>query len=133
MAKYGRPIAAPDGEPEIESKQPKSSPVPFRRRWSAGFEILFFSVFVFQAVYSFSKFLIWARDAINFTEGASVVLRYGGALVAFIAAVFLSICIPLLIYEMACWVILWPWNKERILQSLQSDRRAWDESEIKPE
>ena len=120
MAKYGRPIAE---ESEMRSEQPKSSAVPFWRRWLAGFEILLCSLALFQ-------FVNWASDAMNALEGASAVLRYGCALVAIL---FVLICSPLLAYEMACWMVFRPWNKERILKSLQSDQRASDEIETKPE
>ena len=120
MAKYGRPIAE---ELEMVSEQPKSSGVPFWRRWLAGFGILLCSVVLFQ-------FGNWASDATSALEGANAILRYGCALVAII---FVLICCPLLAYEMACWELLRPWNKERILKSLHSDQRASDEIETKPE
>jgi uncharacterized membrane protein YcjF (UPF0283 family) len=119
MAKYGLPIAE---ELEKESEQPKSSRVPFRRRWLAGFGILWNSL-------ACLLFISWSRDAMNAMEGANAVLRYGCALVAI---VFVFIFMPLMAYEMACWVVLRPWNKERILKSLQSDQRASDEIETKP-
>ena len=118
--KYGRPIAE---KPEIESKQPKSSGVSLWRRWLVGFEILVSSLVLIQ-------FADWAVDAMNALEGANAVLYYGCALAAII---FVWICSPLLACEMACWVVLRPWNKERILQSLHSDQRASDENETKPE
>jgi uncharacterized membrane protein YcjF (UPF0283 family) len=121
IAKYGRPIAALDEELDMESEQPRSSRVPFRRRWSAGFELLLYFLALFQ-------FVNWAGDAVKATEGVNAVLRYGCALVAMI---FVLICLPLLAYEFACWVVLRPWNKDRILQSLQSDQRAADEMEAK--
>ena len=102
----------------MESEQPRSSRVPFRRRWSAGFELLLSFLALFQ-------FVNWADDAVKATEGVNAVLRYGCALVAMI---FVLICLPLLAYEFACWVVLRPWNKDRILQSLQSDQRAADET-----
>jgi uncharacterized membrane protein YcjF (UPF0283 family) len=120
MAKYGRPIAE---ESEMKSEQPKSSGVPFWRRWLAGFEILLCSLALFQ-------FVNWASDAIDATEGANAVLRYGCGLVA---VIFVLIFIPLQAYELACWEVLRPWNKERVLKSLQSDQRASDEIETKPE
>ena len=89
MAKYGRPIAE---ELEMESEQPKSSGVPFWRRWLVGIDILVYSLVCFQ-------FIRWARNAFDATEGANAVLRYGCALVALI---FDLICIPLLAYELAC-------------------------------
>jgi uncharacterized membrane protein YcjF (UPF0283 family) len=119
MTKYGRPIAE---ELEKKAEQPKSSGVPFRRRWLVGIELLL----CFMILIRFEK---WARDAINAMEGANTFLRYGCVLVAII---FVFVCIPLLAYETACWVVLRPWNKERILKSLQSERHASDEIETKP-
>ena len=104
MAKYSRPITALNEESEMESEQPKSSRVPFWRRWSAGFEILLYSLALFQ-------FFNWAGDAVKATEGANAVMRYGCTLVAMI---FVLICLPLLAYGLACWVVLRPWNKDRI-------------------
>ena len=75
------------------------------------------------------QFANWASDAIDATEGANAVLRYGCALVA----LMLVLIMPLLAYEMVCWEVLRPWNKERVLQSLHSDQRASDESETNPE
>ena len=82
----------------MESKQPVSSGVPLWRRWSAGFEILLYSLALFQ-------FFNWAGDAVNATEGANAVLRYGCAIVSII---FVLICLPLLAYGLACWVVLSP-------------------------
>jgi hypothetical protein len=33
-----------------------------------------------------------------------------------------------LAYGFACWVVLRPWNRDRIFQSLQSDQRSADET-----
>jgi uncharacterized membrane protein YcjF (UPF0283 family) len=119
MTKYGRPIAE---ELEKKAEQPKSSGVPFRRRWWVGIELLL----CFMILIRFEK---WARDAINAMEGANAFLRYGCVLVAII---FVFVCIPLLAYETACLVVIRRWNQGRILQSLQSERQASDEIETKP-
>lgn len=115
-----RSTVAPKKELAMESNQPMSSGVPLWRRWLVGFEILCYSLALFQ-------FVNWAGNAISATEGANAVLRYGCALVALI---FVLLCIPLLAYELACWVVLRPWNKVRILNSMHSDQRVSERNPI---
>jgi hypothetical protein len=109
-----RSTVAPKEELARESNQPKSSSVPLWRRWSLGFEILLLNLALFQLVN-------WTSDAMRALEGANAVPRIGFAVVAI---VFVLICIPLLAYELACWVLIRPSNRVRILKSMHSDQRV---------
>ena len=113
MAEHERPIAAVYEASKRDSTRPTSSETPFWRRWLLGFEILLLNLALFQ-------FINWTSDAIRSFEGANAVLRIGlGA----IAIVFALICIPLLAYELAFWVVLHPSNRLRIQKSMRSNRR----------
>ena len=110
MANEHRPIAAPNEKLEQKFEQPKSLGVPLWRRWLAGFEVLLGALACFY-------FIDWAIDALNAAEGASGLLRFGVWLVTLL---FVSVCMPLLAYGWSCWVVIRPWNREYIFQSLQS-------------